>query len=105
MNHVTYYSNCITLTVQTKWSLHCSYKNQLQFKNEKNAPSPRSGHVSLLLKDKMVIFGGYCKQLLTDHIFLVNINPITINPDNKNNLNVKQYVIFYYRFFFPQFVF
>eukprot|EP01083_Nonionella_stella_P156382 506369_1 len=45
---------------------------KLQFKE--NGPTPRTGHVAAFMNDKMVIFGGYAKQMLTDHIFLVDTN-------------------------------
>ena len=61
-----------------KWS-------KLTFKE--NGPTPRSGHVSSYINDKMVIFGGYCKQMLTDHIFLVDVGgdfdirrPLEVTP-------------------------
>lgn len=43
---------------------------RLKFKN--NAPTPRSSHVSACLNGKMIIFGGQCSQMLTDHIFVVD---------------------------------
>ena len=64
---------------------------QLSFKN--HSVTARSGHVSAFVNDKLIIYGGYSKQTLTDHIFLCDCSkgdPNSINYSNHNhNRNAK----------------
>ena len=58
---------------------------KLQFNNEKNKILGRNGHTSKFIDNKLIIYGGYCKEILSDHIFIMdNIN------DNLNNLNMNK---------------